>query len=222
MAPHIDAGSDLYKIKKGDTLYSLSQKFEVSVQQLKDANQLKSNTIYAGQKITVPAAAEAEAASETVLTVKKGDTLYSLSKKYEVSVEDMKQENNLKTNTIKVGQKLFIPEQLAGVPVYQVEPGDTLWGLSHRFGVPMSDIKLANSLKNNAVLIGQKLLIPGNVSYTRATVAGAADQFTVEFITNKQELALKVPYGTAKNYQSLAGKKVVLAHKNGAVLNIEN
>ena len=91
------ASSD-YVVKKGDTLYSIGQKYEVSVKELKELNGLRSNTIKIGKSLTV---------SKSVV-VKKGDTLYSLAKKNDTTVSKLKELNNLKSNLIFIGQKIVV------------------------------------------------------------------------------------------------------------------
>jgi len=121
----------VYTVKRGDTLHSISRKFDVSIREIKSANNLTSNRIKAGAKLTIPveshAAENLEGTSEetsadavvasplplefadTVYTVKRGDTLHSISRKFDVSIREIKSANNLTSNRIKAGAKLTIP-----------------------------------------------------------------------------------------------------------------
>ncbi|EDL64231.1 LysM peptidoglycan-binding domain-containing protein [Bacillus sp. SG-1] len=103
-------------IQKGDTLWSLSQKYGMTVDHLKGSNGLSSNTIYEGDKVEV----------KKLVTVKKGDTLWSLSQKYNSTAGQLKHVNQLKSDTIYIGQKLEIPN------VVLVRSGDTLWSISKK------------------------------------------------------------------------------------------
>lgn len=87
-----------YVVKKGDTLYSISKKHDLSVNELKELNGLKTNTIKTGSSLKV---------SKTIV-IKKGDTLYSLAKKNKTTVSKLKELNGLKSNLIIIGQKLVV------------------------------------------------------------------------------------------------------------------
>jgi LysM repeat protein len=216
-----EADGAMYIVKKGDTLYSLSKKFDTSVKVLQESNTLKGDKIQAGQKLYIPVAEPVNPAG--IYTVKKGDTLYSIAKKYGVTVKDLIKENRLSKEIIYAGQELSVPTHFhqAGRVTYAVNPGDTIWSISKRFGITAKELKAANGLKDDMVLIGQKLMIPGEIETMEATVAGAADNFTVEFTQNGQAIPLKVAYGTARKYQELAGNRLIVSYKNGAVVNID-
>jgi LysM repeat protein len=213
-----DAVGTFYTVKKGDTLYSLAKKYDTSVEMLKEVNSLSSDFIKAGQRLEVPVEAEAG-----IYTVKKGDTLFSLAKKYGVSVKVLKKENELVTDSIYVGQVLSVPTHgfVTNEATYIVNPGDTLFNISQRFDVSLKELKQANGLKQDMVLIGQQLFIPGDIEFMEATLNGAADNFTVEFEADGKAIPLKVSYKTARKYEELAGQRVVAAYRNGALINIQ-
>ncbi len=123
-----------YIVKKGDTLYSISRKYELTVAELRAANNLsESDILKAGEKLVIPSAdisnaaalsgssngnggtaAAPEKTSSTVntvsYTVKKGDTLYGIARKYNIKLAELLSLNNIDTSaTIKVGQKLLVP-----------------------------------------------------------------------------------------------------------------
>lgn len=87
--------------------------------------------------------------------VERGDTLYSISTKYNVSVENIKKFNKMTDNIIHVGQKLM----LADATYYVVKSGDTLYKISQQFGVSVNEIKQANALTSDALYVGQELRI---------------------------------------------------------------
>ncbi len=88
-----------------------------------------------------------------------------------------------------------------------------MWGIARQFNLSISDLKTYNHLTNDMVLIGQKLIInPSNLTKTTATVVGAADNFTVEFIINGEPTTIEVAYGTAQNFGNISGKKVELVY----------
>jgi len=100
--------------------------------------------------------------------VKKGDSLWSISNKYGITVNDLKQYNNLNTNLISVGQILKIPK--ISNDYYIVKKGDSLYSISKKFNTSVNDIKSLNNLTSNILSINQKLLISN--TYTYAEVKG--------------------------------------------------
>ena len=102
--------------------------------------------------------------------VKKGDSLSKIAKKFGISVTQIKRANNLKRNTIYVGQKLKIPikrrpntrTQHPHIKyiIYRVKRGDSLGKIAQKFGITVSEIKRINKIKGHIIYVGQKLKIP--------------------------------------------------------------
>lgn len=122
--------ADSYTVVKNDTLWGLSKKYGVSVSDLKKANGVSGHLIYVGQKLQIPtksnkATKTAKTSTSTSIvdttstthTVVKGDTLWSLAKKYGVSVSTLMKANNLSSSTILIGQSLNLR---AGMTAYGV------------------------------------------------------------------------------------------------------
>lgn len=123
-----------YIVKKGDTLYSISRKYQITVPELRAANNLSENDVLkAGAKLVIPAAdienAAALSASKTsdykkdssrtsatsVYVVQKGDTLYGIARKYNIKLNELLSLNNLdNSSTIKIGQKILVPAEISG------------------------------------------------------------------------------------------------------------
>ncbi|MCM3003089.1 cell wall hydrolase [Priestia koreensis] len=95
-----------HSVHEGDTLWSLGQKYGVSVDNIKNVNHRQNDTIYAGETLSIPDGQPAQSGSYTVAA---GDTLWSISSKHGVSVDAVKQANNLSSDIISVGQTLTIP-----------------------------------------------------------------------------------------------------------------
>lgn len=207
-----------YTVKQSDTLYSLSKKYDVTIEKLMEANKLPSEKIIVGQQLLVPSEHPKEYYS---YTVQKGDTLFSLAQKYGVNVDELMMQNNKKTDQIVIGEQILVPVEMITKneeAIYTVLPGDTLWGIAERFGITIGELVKKNRLSREMVLIGQRLSIPGKVDVTVAEVVGAADNFTVEFTNSKSTFVLKVPYGSASDYEKISGQKVKIIHKDGAVI----
>ncbi|MDD6386947.1 LysM peptidoglycan-binding domain-containing protein [Lactobacillus equicursoris] len=119
-----------YKVVKNDSLWAISKKYGVSISSLQKANSLSGNTIYVGQTLKIPssnkttsfksttktssktATVKATATSSTTYKVAKGDTLWSIAKKYGVSVSALQKANNLSSSLIYIGQSLKLASSL--------------------------------------------------------------------------------------------------------------
>ncbi len=107
----INTYSNTYVVKKGDTLYGISKKYNLEVSKLMKLNNLSSNIIYLGQKLKV------EEKKKKVYVVKKGDTLFSLSKNNNITLKKLKKINNIKNNNIYIGQKLYFEKSVNNIPL---------------------------------------------------------------------------------------------------------
>ncbi|MCM3542050.1 3D domain-containing protein [Priestia megaterium] len=94
--------SGTYHVEKGDTLWKVAQKHSVSVDELKDANNLTSNIIYPNQELNVATI------KEMTHKVQQGNTLWSISQQYGVTVDQIKEWNGLKSDLIYPGEQLKI------------------------------------------------------------------------------------------------------------------
>ncbi|SDZ24444.1 D-gamma-glutamyl-meso-diaminopimelic acid endopeptidase CwlS [Evansella caseinilytica] len=224
------ASADSYTVQRGDTLYSLAKKYGVSVEKIQETNNLANDVIKVGQTLEVP-----PSSGETMrYTIVRGDTLFSLAKTYGTSVDSLKSMNGLQSDQIYAGQVINVPAmsttsggelktadlQVSSAPVaveravYTVAPGDTLWSIARRFDTTVAKLKKDNALQSDVILIGQKLAIVNDGLYKAdATVVGAADNFSVEFIINGEHEVLQVAYGTGEDFEKIAKKKVEMYYK---------
>lgn len=120
------------------------------------------------------------AGERTTHTVSQGETLFSLSMKYGVGVDDIKRWNNLEGNIISVNQRLLVSPPSGTAPVaavkqitsdpqavretYTVRSGDTLFGIAREKGVSVADIKRLNNLRSDVLSIGQVLVLQSKTS----------------------------------------------------------
>jgi len=164
-------------VVRGESLDRISKMYSVNINQLKEWNNLKSDIIYPGQQLKV--------VSDTSLNnspnkqdngeyieyrVRFGDTLWEISRRYNVSISQIMYTNNLRTSIIKKGQILILPSTNVskgnlktdenGHLKYTVRYGDTLWHLSRRYGVSIEKIKVLNNLDRDIIRPGDVLLIP--------------------------------------------------------------
>ena len=150
----VDIGdTELYQVKSGDTLYSIANKYGISLNELKTINNLNDNNLSIGQLLKVPSGLS----SVNSYVVEKGDTLYSIAKKFDISINKLKEYNNLTSNLLNVGQKIFIP--IGEDTTYVVKSGDTLYKIAREFNITVDEIKRLNNLSNNNLSIGQILIV---------------------------------------------------------------
>ena len=156
-----------YTVKAGDTLYSIAKKYNVTVAALAKANNITNyNLIRVGQVLTIPGKTTPPPATSVNYTVKAGDTLYSIAKKYNVTVAALAKANNITNyNLIRVGQVLTIPGKTTTPPAtsvnYTVKAGDTLYSIARTYKTTVSKIAAANNITNiNSLRVGQVLVIP--------------------------------------------------------------
>ena len=237
------AMDDVHVVKQGETLYALSKTYKVSVQQLKDKNVLSNDTIKVGQELYVPmmdekgnhvAVGAPLEEGEVLHKIQAGETLYSIAKKYGVSVAAIVEHNYLPSTNIIAGRNLKIPgvqkqtqpvkESKPAAPataakghnVYKVQAGDTLYSLAKRFGSSVSELRSLNGLKYDAILIGQSLKLPNeNIVWSKARIVGAVDSTSIEVIAHHVPMVLEVSFGSAEKYNAQTGREVTISWKEG-------
>lgn len=174
-----------YIVKKGDSLYKVYKKFRVDPEKIMEANNLDSSILTPGTRLVIPAEephvrkiGKEHAASKTEVIdsaahsdsndriardtqyhiVKKGDTLSSISRKYSVSIEDLKEINNIKKSSrLKPGQKLIV--ERTGPKTYTVKKGDNIWKISKKFNISTEDLLDINELESDELIPGQRLVL---------------------------------------------------------------
>lgn len=172
-----------YTVKRGDTLSVIAKKFSTSSKTIQSLNKLDTHIIRVNQKLLVPlsdgkinsehlpesvrVAANKSTRSKKTHTVKSGDTLWDISREYDVTVKQLANWNKLKTNSVlKLGQKLTIYQtEEANKPTglvsttrtitYKVRRGDSLARIASKFNLTVKEIVEWNNLS------GQKYLQPG-------------------------------------------------------------
>jgi len=160
--PSPDTGVIEYVVRSGDTLWLLAQRYNTTVDAIKNLNGLTSNNLYIGQVLKIPTAG-ASGGSYFEYVVRSGDTLWLLAQRYNTTVDAIKNLNGLSSNDLSIGQILKIPSAGATpAPTfeYTVRPGDTLWLLAQRYGTTVDAIKSLNNLSSDILNIGQVLRIP--------------------------------------------------------------
>lgn len=160
------ANENYYIVQKGDSLWSIANKYGLTVDKLKALNNLSSNMITVGQRLLVKDTSSSNDVG-VYYTVKSGDTLYGIAKQYGLTVDELKAMNNLKNNTLTVNQKLLVSgtsssssPSTSEYDTYIVQKGDSLWSIANKHNTTVDKLKSINNLSSNLLSIGQKLLVP--------------------------------------------------------------
>lgn len=183
-----------YTVKKGDTLYGIAKQFGISVDELKISNYLTNNTLRVGQTLVIPKIEESDSTYENKYIVKKGDTLYSIAKRYGMTVDEIKQLNHLTSDILSVGQVLNISNNNDSSsdsdPIYIVKKGDSLYSIARKFGITVDDLMKTNGKTSNLISIGESLVIP---------LHSNTHKRTYEVQTNDSLWKIAQAYGTSVN-----------------------
>ena len=146
----------IYTVKKGDNLYSIASNYNISLEDLINFNEKGSTILHIGDELLIPKKQQTE---NIVYIVKPRDTLYNIAKRYNLSVDTLKELNNLDNNMLKIGSELIIPGT-KNYQTYVVRTRDSLASIANMFNTTIDDIKRINNLKTDEVLVGQVILIP--------------------------------------------------------------
>lgn len=159
--------NETYVVKRGDTLYGISNQYGVSVTELANLNGVTASTLQVGQTLIIPSKSGTNPDNMFMYTVKNGDTLYSIARVYGTSVDSIKKLNYLTSNNLYVGQVLRIPENYIApenmnIPEfsnYTVKRGDTLYSIAKQFQTDVDTIMQDNALGFPILQVGQNLKI---------------------------------------------------------------
>ena len=160
--PIVNTGT--YKVQKGDTLWNIAKKNNITVDELKRLNNLNSNLLYIGQELKIPGKEEEKIIQEgNVYEVQKGDTLYSIAKKYNTTVDKLKEINSIVGDILTIGTTLLIPNSgISDIIIHKVINGDSLWALSKKYNTTVELIKELNNLVSDLIKPGDELKIKRN------------------------------------------------------------
>lgn len=219
--------SSSYTVKSGDTLSGIARTYSTTVAKLESLNKLSSDTIYVGQKLAVSGQVKEETkpsegtpsnntgSTATQHTVKAGNTLSGLAKQYGTTVANLKSVNNLKSDTIYVGQKLVIKGTAntetkpapstgtgsnTGTSSYAVKSGDTLSGIARKYNTTVVNLKSLNKLSSDTIYVGQKLAVSGTVKEEAKPSTGTPSSNTGSSTTQHTVKAGNTLSGLAKQY----------------------
>ena len=209
----------MYTVKSGDTLYKIATKYNTTPQKIIDLNYLPNTNIVPGQVLRIPETYTKEEdmylPNYTNYIVKKGDTLYSIAKANNISVDTLIKDNSITNNSINIGQILkirtpnnettvieecigpdYTPPDTNTTPIlttYTVKSGDNLYAIAKKYNTSASAIANLNNLPNSILFIGQKLKIPATstITPTKPSTPSTTTTYTVKSGDNLYAIARK-------------------------------
>lgn len=156
----------IYKVKSGDSLWKIASEFNTTVDTIMQINNLKTTNLTINQQLFIPKSEKLGVKTQNTYTVKPGDTLYSISKDNEISVDDLIKLNNLSSDILTVGDVLVLPPVSTGEINYIVSAGDNLYTIANKYGVTVNSIKELNDLSSDIIKVGQVIKIPASTNYS--------------------------------------------------------
>ena len=156
---NISENEIIYVVAPGDSLWAIARQYGVTVDQLKQTNNLVSDLLTVGMELKIPTKSTIPPTNEmdVVYTVKPGDSLYRIALANNITVDQLRKYNNLTSDMLSVGQKLRIPS--ATQTVYVVKAGDSLWSIANRYGTTIDVLRRKNNLTTDTLSVGQRLYI---------------------------------------------------------------
>ncbi|SHH25372.1 LysM peptidoglycan-binding domain-containing protein [Clostridium grantii] len=167
-----------HKVTSGDSIWKISQTYNMTSSELMNLNKLTSNTIYIGQILKVN-----DSTIEDYQVV-SGDSYWKISQKFNTTVDKLLQLNNTTSTTLKIGQVLYVPFNSSSINVsnstsstsnntvetkittYTVKSGDSLWKISQTFNTTAENLMTINNLTSSSIYIGQVLKLTSSTSNT--------------------------------------------------------
>ncbi|PLT31041.1 C40 family peptidase [Peribacillus deserti] len=210
------ASASTYTVKSGDSLSKIAKSSSTTIAKLKELNKLKGDSIFAGQKLQLPETITPVSQStkkQSTYVVAKGDSLDKISKKFKISLSDLKKWNNLKNEKILIGQKLIVsstsksspspaPQKTSPKPAlpqsYIVQPGDSLWKIASKYSITVETLSASNKLTKDGIRVGQSLLIPAaqpiKDSDQSASVPTQTNANQIQALIDEAKKHIGVPY----------------------------
>ncbi len=231
-----------HRVRNGESLSGIAAKYGVSVNQLKDWNNLKSSRINRGKRLLVyngdtknsgKSSLTANSSRTTKYKVRKGDSLGEISQKFGVTISQIRKWNDLSSNKINTGQVLAIhgkdearslgdntTRTSTNTIKYNIKPGDTIGEIAEMFNVSIAEIRDWNNLNSNKLVAGKSLTInsdssPVSVSKKSPTNKIAGNIHVVKSGETLGEIAghYKTTIKNLQNWNDLEGNKIVVGQE---------
>lgn len=172
LPPAVSRADTNYTIRKGDSLYRISNKFGTDIETIRAVNGLRSDKLVPGKELLIPSGSAMEP-SPTHYKVKRGDSLWSISRRFDISVDELKALNGQSSDRLTPGQELLIAE------------------------VPHEEEHIRNSEATLTVIPGPDRAVPGEDANTGA--ATEANEKMRDFLAYITKQTLGIPYKFGAN-----------------------
>ena len=191
-------GATTYKVQSGDSLWSIANKYNMSVSKLKSLNNITSNVIFPNQVLTVSGTTSSSSSTTTssnttYYTVKSGDSLSSIAVKYGTSYQKIMSLNGLNNYVIYPGQRLKVSgstststsgstsSNTSTTSYYTVKSGDSLSAIAAKYGTTYKKIMELNGLSDYFIYPGQRLKVSGSSSTSGGSTSSGTSYKTPVF-----------------------------------------
>lgn len=175
--------SETHTVQQGETLFSISRQYDIPVGDLRQWNDLENDNLQPGMelRITPP-----ESSNQVTHVVKEGETLFAISREYDVTIPEIQQWNNMDNLNIALGQELVLfpqddPEEMSPPPAdtqnteresivrqsdtaasntyYIVKSGDSLYRIANQHNMTIDELRRLNNLESDVINVGQRLTV---------------------------------------------------------------
>ncbi|MFW5992180.1 MAG: LysM peptidoglycan-binding domain-containing protein [Halanaerobiaceae bacterium] len=165
--PDGNGSRQYYEVQTGDTLFLLAQRFNTTIDTLKNVNDLETNIIYPGQILRLENNVGPDLIEYTVLP---GESLYLIARKFNTTISNIMTINNFNSNLLYIGQTIYMPapdssnNRYTLTVDYRIQPGDSFNSLARRFNISAQEIRTYNNINylHNGQLISLPFNIPAN------------------------------------------------------------
>ncbi len=192
---------ETHTVQAGETLFSIARQYELAVSDLRQWNNLDSDNLSVGQTLRITAP---ETENQITHTVEPGETLFSISRRYNVTIAEIQQWNNLENPNLSTGMELRIfrpinnqqeqeaiepeaaeePEQRESIvrqregglnTYYIVRSGDSLYRIANQHGLSVNELKELNNLETDMLRVGQRLTVPSDQPSAPSVAEGSEE-----------------------------------------------
>ncbi len=255
------ATSTTYTVQSGDSVWGISNKFGITMDQLIQWNNIQNNFIYPGQKLTIKGSQENGSSTNNSgnntnssgnagtsnggqttgakYTVQSGDSVWKISNDHGITMAQLIEWNNIKNNFVYPGQQLIVSNggssntgantgntsgsnssnssssNTASGTKHTVKAGDSVWSVSNKYGITMAQLIQWNNIQNNFIYPGQQLTVSnsGSTNSASSNTGSSAN-------TNNSSSANTGSSSSQGTYTVKAGESVwSVANKNGITMN---